>query len=50
MIAGSAATDADTVRGYVQAFSDVGCDELILIPCRLDPGQVDLLADAAGLG
>jgi alkanesulfonate monooxygenase SsuD/methylene tetrahydromethanopterin reductase-like flavin-dependent oxidoreductase (luciferase family) len=46
MIAGSAATDADTVRQYVKGFSDAGCDELVLFPCSTDPGQVDLLADA----
>jgi hypothetical protein len=46
MIADSAAKDAGTVKGYVQAFSDAGCDELILFPCDADPGQVDLLADA----
>ena len=46
MIAGSAATDPGTVKGYVQAFSDAGCDELILFPSSPDPEQVDLLADA----
>jgi alkanesulfonate monooxygenase SsuD/methylene tetrahydromethanopterin reductase-like flavin-dependent oxidoreductase (luciferase family) len=46
MIVSSAATDADTVNQYVQAFSDAGCDELILFPCSRDPDQVDLLADA----
>ena len=46
MIADSAAKDAATVKAYVQAFSDAGCDELILMPCDPDPGQVDLLADA----
>ena len=46
MIADSAAKDAVTVKAYVQAFSDAGCDELILMPCDPDPGQVDLLADA----
>jgi alkanesulfonate monooxygenase SsuD/methylene tetrahydromethanopterin reductase-like flavin-dependent oxidoreductase (luciferase family) len=46
MIASSAATDADTVRQYVEAFSGAGCDELILFPCNPDPEQVDLLADA----
>ena len=46
MIAQSAAVDAEMVKGYVQAFSDAGCDELILFPCNPDPGQVDLLADA----
>jgi alkanesulfonate monooxygenase SsuD/methylene tetrahydromethanopterin reductase-like flavin-dependent oxidoreductase (luciferase family) len=46
MVADSAATDPETVRGYVQGFTDVGCDELILFPCDPDPAQVDLLADA----
>lgn len=46
MIASSAATDADTAKGYVSAFADAGCDELIMFPCSPDPGQVDLLADA----
>jgi alkanesulfonate monooxygenase SsuD/methylene tetrahydromethanopterin reductase-like flavin-dependent oxidoreductase (luciferase family) len=46
MIAQSAAVDPETVRGYVQAFTDAGCDELILIPCSADPEQVDLLADS----
>ena len=46
MIVDSAATDADTIRGYVQGFDAAGCDELILFPCDPDPGQVDLLADA----
>jgi alkanesulfonate monooxygenase SsuD/methylene tetrahydromethanopterin reductase-like flavin-dependent oxidoreductase (luciferase family) len=45
-IAGSAATDAETVKQYVDAFAAAGCDELIFFPCDPDPGQVDLLADA----
>jgi alkanesulfonate monooxygenase SsuD/methylene tetrahydromethanopterin reductase-like flavin-dependent oxidoreductase (luciferase family) len=49
MIAGSAATDPETVKGYVDAFAEAGCDELVLFPCDPDPGQVDLLADAVGL-
>ena len=48
-IAGSAARDADTVRTYIGAFSEAGCDELIFFPTVNDPDQVDLLADAAGL-
>lgn len=47
MIADSAAKDADTVRGYLKAFADAGCDELILFPSSPDPAQVDLLAEAA---
>jgi alkanesulfonate monooxygenase SsuD/methylene tetrahydromethanopterin reductase-like flavin-dependent oxidoreductase (luciferase family) len=46
-IIASAATDADTVRGYVEAFTEAGCDELFLFPCASDPEQADLLADAA---
>ena len=49
MIAGSAATDPDTVQGYLQAFAEADCDELIMFPCSSDPQQADLLADAAGL-
>ena len=48
-IAGSAAKDAETVKGYLSAFEGAGCDELILFPSVGDPAQVDLLADAAGL-
>jgi hypothetical protein len=47
MIAGSAATDADTVKRNIQAFSDAGCDELVLFATSSDPEQADLLAEAA---
>ena len=46
MIAGSAAKDAETVKGYLQAFEAVGCDELIMFPCSGDPAQADLLGEA----
>lgn len=49
MIAAGAATDAATVKQYVDGFADAGCDELMLFPCDPDPAQVDLLADAIGL-
>jgi alkanesulfonate monooxygenase SsuD/methylene tetrahydromethanopterin reductase-like flavin-dependent oxidoreductase (luciferase family) len=49
MIAGAAAKDAETVNGYLSAYENSGCDELILFPSSSDPEQVDLLADAAGL-
>jgi len=49
MIAGSAAKDPDTVKGYMAAFESAGFDELILFPSSSDPEQVRLLADAAGL-
>jgi alkanesulfonate monooxygenase SsuD/methylene tetrahydromethanopterin reductase-like flavin-dependent oxidoreductase (luciferase family) len=48
-IAGSAAKDAETVKQYLAAYEDAGCDELILFPCSSDPDQVDRLADAVGL-
>jgi alkanesulfonate monooxygenase SsuD/methylene tetrahydromethanopterin reductase-like flavin-dependent oxidoreductase (luciferase family) len=48
MIAGSAAKDADTVKGYTSAFEDAGCDELILFPSASEPKQVELLAEATG--
>jgi alkanesulfonate monooxygenase SsuD/methylene tetrahydromethanopterin reductase-like flavin-dependent oxidoreductase (luciferase family) len=49
MIVNSAATDADTVKSYLQAFDGAGCDELFFFPASSDPEQVGLLADAAGL-
>jgi alkanesulfonate monooxygenase SsuD/methylene tetrahydromethanopterin reductase-like flavin-dependent oxidoreductase (luciferase family) len=45
-IAASAATDAETVRQYRDAFAQAGCDELIFFPCSTNAGQVDLLAEA----
>lgn len=48
-IRASVATDADTVRRYVQGYADAGCGEAIFFPSSADPDQVDLLADAAGL-
>jgi len=46
-VAGSAAKDADTVKGYQQGFEEAGCDELIWFPSSSDPDQVELLAEAA---
>ncbi|HEX6665134.1 MAG TPA: LLM class flavin-dependent oxidoreductase [Solirubrobacterales bacterium] len=48
-IAANAATDAETVQRYLSEFAEAGCGELIFFPTSSDPGQVDLLADAAGL-
>ncbi len=50
MIAAGAIKDADTARAYIEGFDAAGCDELIVFPCSSDPDQVDLLADAVGLG
>jgi alkanesulfonate monooxygenase SsuD/methylene tetrahydromethanopterin reductase-like flavin-dependent oxidoreductase (luciferase family) len=44
-----AAKDPATVKQYIAAYEAAGCDELIFCPSCADPGQVDLLADAAGL-
>jgi alkanesulfonate monooxygenase SsuD/methylene tetrahydromethanopterin reductase-like flavin-dependent oxidoreductase (luciferase family) len=49
MIAGSAAKDAGTVKGYLAAFEGAGCDELVLFPCSSGADQVGMLAAAAGL-
>jgi alkanesulfonate monooxygenase SsuD/methylene tetrahydromethanopterin reductase-like flavin-dependent oxidoreductase (luciferase family) len=49
MIAGGAATDAEAVNGYLDAYESAGCDELFMFPCSSDAEQVDLLAAAAGL-
>lgn len=46
-IAASAATDAETVKAYIDAFADAGCDELFFFATSSDPEQVDLLAAAA---
>src|SRR3954469_6207426 len=45
-IVSSAAKDADAVRGYVAAYKEAGCDEVICFPASADPAQVDLLAAA----
>ncbi len=48
-IAGSAATDADTGKGYLAGFEATECQELIFLPTSGDVKQVELLAEAAGL-
>ena len=45
MIAGSALRSPEAITGAVDAFAQVGVDELILDPTVPDPAQVDLLAD-----
>jgi alkanesulfonate monooxygenase SsuD/methylene tetrahydromethanopterin reductase-like flavin-dependent oxidoreductase (luciferase family) len=49
-IVGSAAKDADTVRGYLAAFEEAGADEVICFPASADPAQVGLLAAALPTG
>jgi alkanesulfonate monooxygenase SsuD/methylene tetrahydromethanopterin reductase-like flavin-dependent oxidoreductase (luciferase family) len=48
-VAKSAARSADEVRVRIDAFREIGADELIFSPSVPDVDQVDLLADAAGL-
>ncbi|MDQ3679434.1 MAG: LLM class flavin-dependent oxidoreductase [Actinomycetota bacterium] len=46
MIAGSALRSVESITSAVDAYAQVGVDELILDPTVSDPEQVDLLADA----
>jgi hypothetical protein len=46
-VVGSAATDADTVKGYLAAFEAAGADDVIRFPSSADVSQVDRLAEAA---
>lgn len=44
MLIDTAAKGEDGVKERVEAFRQVGCDELIMCPVSADPGQVDKLA------
>jgi alkanesulfonate monooxygenase SsuD/methylene tetrahydromethanopterin reductase-like flavin-dependent oxidoreductase (luciferase family) len=46
-VVNSAATDEETIKRYLSAFDDAGCDEVICFPTSTDPEQVDLLAGVA---
>jgi alkanesulfonate monooxygenase SsuD/methylene tetrahydromethanopterin reductase-like flavin-dependent oxidoreductase (luciferase family) len=46
-IVSSAATEADTVKAYLNAFEQAGADEVMCFPTNPDPGQVELLAEVA---
>jgi hypothetical protein len=48
-VAKSAARSADEVRARIEAFRELGADELIFSHSVHEVDQVDLLADAAGL-
>lgn len=45
MVAGSALRSAESITGALEAYAQVGVDELILDPTVPDPEQVDLLAE-----
>jgi hypothetical protein len=49
VIALGAATTPEGVRALLAEWGEAGCDELVLLPCASDPGQVPLLAEAIGL-
>ncbi|MEW2120779.1 LLM class flavin-dependent oxidoreductase [Streptomyces sp. NPDC005474] len=38
---------AESLRDTVSAYAESGCDELLIFPCTADPGQLELLAEAA---
>jgi alkanesulfonate monooxygenase SsuD/methylene tetrahydromethanopterin reductase-like flavin-dependent oxidoreductase (luciferase family) len=48
-IAAGALTTPQQVAETVAAFTEAGCDELILFPCHPDTAQIPLIAEAAGL-
>lgn len=48
-IAAGALTTPQEVADTVAAFTEAGCDELILFPCHPDLAQISLAARAAGL-
>jgi alkanesulfonate monooxygenase SsuD/methylene tetrahydromethanopterin reductase-like flavin-dependent oxidoreductase (luciferase family) len=48
-IAAGALISADQITERVAEFAQAGCDELILLPCSGDEGEVDRLGDALGL-
>jgi hypothetical protein len=45
-VAAGAAVSAEMAKGYADAFSAAGCDELIFVPTGSTPDQVELLAEA----
>ena len=48
-VAAAAVTTPEAVRGLIDGMTAAGCGNLVFIPCNPNVGQVDLLAEAAGL-
>jgi alkanesulfonate monooxygenase SsuD/methylene tetrahydromethanopterin reductase-like flavin-dependent oxidoreductase (luciferase family) len=48
MVAKSLPTTLEVIKGIIQAYSDIGADELILWPTTTDLDQIDQLADMVG--
>jgi alkanesulfonate monooxygenase SsuD/methylene tetrahydromethanopterin reductase-like flavin-dependent oxidoreductase (luciferase family) len=46
LIAAGTLVSEEAIRSYVAAFGEVGCDELLIIPCSSELDQVRLLAEA----
>jgi alkanesulfonate monooxygenase SsuD/methylene tetrahydromethanopterin reductase-like flavin-dependent oxidoreductase (luciferase family) len=46
-LAAGAITDEGRLRAVIDSFAEGGCDELLLVPCTADPGQLDLIAKVA---
>jgi alkanesulfonate monooxygenase SsuD/methylene tetrahydromethanopterin reductase-like flavin-dependent oxidoreductase (luciferase family) len=42
------ATSSDAIRSAVAAYDAAGCDELLLIPCTCQLGEIALIAEAVG--
>jgi alkanesulfonate monooxygenase SsuD/methylene tetrahydromethanopterin reductase-like flavin-dependent oxidoreductase (luciferase family) len=49
LIIAGALTSPRAVADAITAYTDAGCDELILFPCNPDLGQIALIAEAARL-
>lgn len=47
MIRSGVLTTERALRGAAAAYEEMGCDELILVPCGADPRTLELAADAA---
>ncbi|MEV0593241.1 LLM class flavin-dependent oxidoreductase [Nonomuraea cavernae] len=47
LVVSGVTTEPGRLRELARGYAEAGCDELILLPCAADPGQVDLIADAA---
>ncbi|MCW7945872.1 monooxygenase [Streptomyces hygroscopicus] len=45
-IASMAITDRQALVDLAQGYAEIGCDELILMPCSADPRQLESLAEA----
>lgn len=47
-VAAANLTSPIAIREYVAGYEEAGCDELVLLPCTSDPGEIDRLREALG--